>query len=305
MAFLDEQRWQSKIFDGTWRTADGGVKEVVEPATGDKLGSVGFAALSDLERSALRAREAQVAWAAAPFRERAAVMRRAAELWAKYSDDIQGWLIRESGGTRAKTARELSDAVDECLEASALASHALGEVLPSEKAPLSMSRRVPVGVVGVIAPFNAPVKLAIRSVAPALGLGNAVILKPDPRTPVSGGVVFARIFEEAGLPAGVLHVLPGGADVGSALVTDANVQAVSLRRRSGPDHRWTSRRPRRPAPPGPGPRGSRAAWVRGVLQARGVRRTRDQAAGDARGQQVVPGDLNLNGGLWPEVRASR
>ena len=228
MAFLDEQRWQGKIFDGTWRMADGGVKDVVEPATGDKLGTVGFAALSDLERSALRAREAQVAWAAAPFRERAAVMRRAAELWAQYSDDIQGWLIRESGGTRAKTARELSDAVDECLEASALPSHALGEVLPSEKAPLSMSRRVPVGVVGVIAPFNAPVKLAIRSVAPALGLGNAVILKPDPRTPVSGGVVFAWIFEEAGLPAGVLHVLPGGADVGSAMVTDANVQAVSF-----------------------------------------------------------------------------
>ena len=132
------------------------------------------------------------------------------------------------GGTRAKTAQELSDAVDECLEASALPSHAVGEVLPSKKAPLRMSRRVPVGVVGVIAPFNAPVKLAIRSVAPALGLGNAVILKPDPRTPVSGGVVFARILEEAGLPAGVLHVLPGGADVGSAMVTDANVQAVSF-----------------------------------------------------------------------------
>src|SRR4029077_4163294 len=124
MTFLDEQRWQGKIFDGTWRTADGGERPVIEPATGDKLGTVGFAALSDLERSALRARAAQVSWAAAPFRERAAVMRRAAELWAQYSDDIQSGLIRESGGTRAKTARELSDAVDECLEASALPSHA-------------------------------------------------------------------------------------------------------------------------------------------------------------------------------------
>ena len=57
MAFLDEQRWQGKIFDGTWRRADGGERPVVEPATGDKLGTVGFAALSDLERSALRARE--------------------------------------------------------------------------------------------------------------------------------------------------------------------------------------------------------------------------------------------------------
>ena len=228
MTFLDGQRWQGKIFDGTWRAADGGERPVIEPATGDKLGTVGFAALSDLERSALRAREAQVAWAAVPFSERAAVMRGAAELWKNHGDDIQSWLIRESGGTRAKTTRELHDAVNECLEASALPSHALGEVLPSEKAPLSMSRRVPVGVVGVIAPFNAPVKLAIRSVAPALGLGNAVILKPDPRTPVSGGVIFARIFEEAGLPAGVLHVLPGGADIGSALVTDTNVQAVSF-----------------------------------------------------------------------------
>ena len=61
MTFLDQQRWEGKIFDGTWRTADGGVRPVIEPASGDKLGTVGFAALSDLERSALRAREAQVA----------------------------------------------------------------------------------------------------------------------------------------------------------------------------------------------------------------------------------------------------
>ena len=83
-----------------------------------------------------------------------------------------------------------------------------------------MARRLPVGVVGVIAPFNVPIILAIRAVAPALALGNAVIFKPDPRTAVSGGVVLARIFEEAGLPTGLLHMLPGGADVGEALVDD-------------------------------------------------------------------------------------
>jgi benzaldehyde dehydrogenase (NAD) len=95
MTFLDGQRWQGKIFDGTWRAADGGERPVIEPATGDKLGTVGFAALSDLERSALRAREAQVAWAAVPFSERAAVMRGAAELWKNHCDDIQSWLIRD------------------------------------------------------------------------------------------------------------------------------------------------------------------------------------------------------------------
>jgi benzaldehyde dehydrogenase (NAD) len=228
MTFLDEQQWQGKVFDGTWRTADGGERTVIEPATGDELGAVGFAALSDLERSAIQAREAQVAWTAAPFRERAAVRRRAGELWATYTDEIKRWLIRESGGAEVRTSHELIDATAECFEASALPSHAPGEVLATETALLSMSLRVPVGVVGVIAPSNAPFKLAIRSVAPALALGNAVILKPDPRTAVSGGVVFARIFEEAGLPSGVLHVVPGGGDVGSAMVTNPNVQAVSF-----------------------------------------------------------------------------
>jgi benzaldehyde dehydrogenase (NAD) len=80
----------------------------------------------------------------------------------------------------------------------------------------------------VISPFNYPLILSIRAVAPALALGNAVVLKPDPRTAVCGGVVLAAIFEEAGLPAGLLHVLPGGADVGEALVADPAVSMVSF-----------------------------------------------------------------------------
>jgi len=73
-------------------------------------------------------------------------------------------------------------------------------LIPSEEPRLSMVRRYPVGVVGVISPFNVPIILGIRSVAPALALGNAVLLKPDPRTAVTGGLVLARIFQEAGLP---------------------------------------------------------------------------------------------------------
>ena len=91
-----------------------------------------------------------------------------------------------------------------------------------------MARRLPVGVVGVIAPFNAPIILAIRAIAPALALGNAVVLKPDPRTAVCGGVVFARIFEEAGLPRGLFHVLPGGADVGAAVVDDPLIRVIAF-----------------------------------------------------------------------------
>jgi aldehyde dehydrogenase family protein len=83
-------------------------------------------------------------------------------------------------------------------------------------------------VVGVIAPFNVPTILAIRAVAPALALGDAVVLEPDPRTAVSGGVLFARVFEEAGLPAGVFQALPGGADVGEALVTAPAVRVIAF-----------------------------------------------------------------------------
>jgi benzaldehyde dehydrogenase (NAD) len=83
-------------------------------------------------------------------------------------------------------------------------------------------------VVGVISPFNVPLILSTRSVAPALALGNAVVLKPDLRTPVSGGFAIAAVLAEAGLPDGLLHVLPGGAEAGSALVTDPSVRVVSF-----------------------------------------------------------------------------
>src|SRR5436190_1205293 len=83
-------------------------------------------------------------------------------------------------------------------EAAALPSHPLGEILATAKPRMSLARRVPAGVVGVISPFNFPLILSIRSVAPALALGNAVLLKPDPRTAVCGGYVLARIFQEAG-----------------------------------------------------------------------------------------------------------
>jgi benzaldehyde dehydrogenase (NAD) len=214
MNFLDEHRWSGKVFTGEWTAPDGGTIPVVEPATGIEIGRVGEASLGDLERSVARARQAQAEWAAVSFTERAAVMRRAADLWTQHSAEVHNWLMREAGGIRLKAQYEVYGAVQECLESSGLPSHALGEVLPTDRAQLSMSRRTPVGVVAVIAPFNMPLKLAIRSVAPALALGNAVILKPDPRTPVSGGVVLARVFEEAGLPAGVLHVLPGGGELG-------------------------------------------------------------------------------------------
>ena len=227
MSFLDESTWHAAVYSDGWVKA-AGEAAVTAPATGAEIGRIGIADAHDIARAARRAAEAQRAWAARPYPERAAVLRRAGQLWEEHAAEVGDWLVREAGSIPPKAGVETETAAQECYEAAALASHAIGEIIPSAQPRLSLVRRLPVGVVGVISPFNFPLILAIRSVAPALALGNAVVLKPDPRTAVSGGVSIARIFEEAGLPEGVLHVLPGGAEAGEALVTDPHVRTISF-----------------------------------------------------------------------------
>ncbi|HKT02205.1 MAG TPA: benzaldehyde dehydrogenase [Rugosimonospora sp.] len=226
---LDQETWTNRIYiGGAWVPGSGGTIEVTEPATGNVLGQVGLANADDLAKAAESAAEAQREWAATPHPQRAAVLRKAAQLWGQYGDEISWWNVREVGAIPPMAGFALHVAEQECYEAAALPSRPYGELLASEEPRLSMARRVPAGVVGVISPFNVPIILGIRSVAPALALGNAVILKPDPRTAVTGGVVLARVLEEAGLPAGVLQMLPGGVDVGEAMITHPLVRVISF-----------------------------------------------------------------------------
>jgi benzaldehyde dehydrogenase (NAD) len=228
LALMEPTSWAGSIFNGTWRTGAGGSAPVIEPATGLELGRTGVASAADVAAAAASAAAAQREWAAESFENRAAVLRRAGALWERHHAEVEKWIVSEAGSTAPKAGVETERAAQECYEAAALASRPLGEVLPTTAPRLSMTRRLPTGVVGVISPFNFPLILAINSVAPALALGNAVLLKPDPRTTVSGGVSIARVFEEAGLPAGVLHLLPGGADVGAALVNDPHVRTIAF-----------------------------------------------------------------------------
>lgn len=229
MGVLDAETWTGKVhLDGAWATGGGAPLPVREAASGDVIAELGTASVGQVEEAARTAARAQRDWAALPPAARAAVLRRAGELFTKHTDEITPWIVRESGGTWAKAATEVLAAVAECGEASALPTHPHGNTLATNKDRWSLSRRIPAGVVSVIAPFNYPLTLAIRSVAPALALGNAVLLKPDPRTSVCGGVVIQRIFEEAGLPAGVLQMLPGGSEVGAAVVNSPEVRIISF-----------------------------------------------------------------------------
>jgi benzaldehyde dehydrogenase (NAD) len=228
VGLLDTTTWHGSIFSDGWVEAAGGSQAVRSPATREEIGRVGLANADDVKRACARAAQAQRDWAAASYLERAAVLRRAGQLFEQHADEIGDWLVREAGSIPPKAQVETSTAAQECYEASALASHPLGEIIPSAQPRLSLARRLPVGVVGVISPYNFPLILSIRSVAPALALGNAVVFKPDPRTAVCGGVVLARVFEEAGLPDGLFHVLPGSADVGEALIAAGEVRVVSF-----------------------------------------------------------------------------
>ncbi|MCT2020145.1 aldehyde dehydrogenase family protein [Kocuria marina] len=228
MAVLEDGRWDGKIFVGDWTEGSGEPITVLNPASEAVLGHVGAATPEDVYRAATAASSAQRSWAALKPTERAAVLRRAGQLFEEHAAEVVDWVVRETGAIHPKAGMEAHVAAQECFEASALPTHAKGQVLATDDPHWSLARRLPAGVVSVISPFNFPLILSIRSVAPALALGNAVLLKPDPRTPVTGGVLIARIFEEAGLPEGVLHVLPGGGDAGAAAVDAPEVRIVSF-----------------------------------------------------------------------------
>jgi benzaldehyde dehydrogenase (NAD) len=221
--------WTERLYIAGWKTAHGGAIDVNEPATGAVLTRIGLADAEDVDLAARTAAQAQAAWAATPFDQRAAVMRRAEQLLAERADEFQHWNVREAGSIGPKAGWELQATREQLSMCAALPMQPVGQIFPSAMpGRTNYWRRVPIGTVGVIAPWNFPLLLAMRSVAPALALGNAVILKPDVQTPVIGGALIAQLFADAGLPGGVLSVLPGGPAAGDALVRHPLVDMISF-----------------------------------------------------------------------------
>ncbi|MBO1541167.1 benzaldehyde dehydrogenase [Pseudomonas sp. OA65] len=216
------------VFNGDWVPASGPLQTIIEPATGERLMRCATADTADIAKASRDAALAQPAWAALGPRQRAAIFRKAADVAEQSFDELALYVARETGAALFKGQHEVREAIVLLHQAAGLLSQAHGVVLPSEAGRLSYARRQPHGVVGVISPFNFPLVLSMRSVAPALAAGNAVVLKPDPQTPVSGGFLIACLFEAAGLPKGLLQVLPGAADAGEALCRDPNVRMIAF-----------------------------------------------------------------------------
>lgn len=217
--------------DGEWQT--GNSKKTmtnVNPFTGEELFTIQAATKDDLNRAYDAATLAQEQWANELPQVKRGILEKAITVMQENKNMIIDWIIKESGSTFMKATSEFQASLNILKEATTYPYRMEGKILPSQ-VPGKENRvyRNPLGVIGIISPWNFPFHLAIRSIAPALATGNAVVIKPATDTPVTGGLIFASIFEAAGLPKGLLNVIVGrGSEIGDDIVTHPAPRLISF-----------------------------------------------------------------------------
>ncbi|GAA1044540.1 aldehyde dehydrogenase family protein [Streptomyces murinus] len=220
-----------QYIDGEWRPGSGSWDVIdFNPYDDEKLASITVATVDEVDQAYRAAERAQKAWADTNPYARRSVFERVLRLVEDREQEIADLIIAELGGTRVKAGFELHLAKEFLRESVHLALRPEGRILPSPgEGKENRVYRVPVGVVGVISPFNFPFLLSLKSVAPALALGNGVVLKPHQNTPIAGGTLIARLFEEAGLPAGLLNVVVTDiAEIGDAFIEHPVPKVISF-----------------------------------------------------------------------------
>ncbi|MCL6625216.1 MAG: aldehyde dehydrogenase family protein [Alicyclobacillus shizuokensis] len=228
---MDKRALSRQYIDGVW--CEGRSETVysdVNPYSQESIAQIRFASVADIDDAYHAALRSQPNWGKTSAYERSALLQRVAGLLEQKRQDIVQLIVEELGGTQVKAHVEIDIALGMLRAASDLPLRMEGSIRPS-MIPGKENRiyRLPIGVVGVISPFNFPLALSIRSVAPAIAAGNAVVLKPDPQTFLTGGSLVAQLFEQAGLPAGVLNmVVPDIAEVGDAFVEHPIPRLISF-----------------------------------------------------------------------------
>lgn len=219
-----------QLVDGQWCAADDGASSVVvNPATEEDIASVPASKAADAQRAMAAAKQSQRAWARMTGVERAAFIVKAGQLMLERIDAIATAITQEQGKPLAHARMEVMGGIGHLNYHAEWARRMAGSTLPADRRNAHMlTLKQAYGVVVSIIPWNFPIAVLCRKIAPALMAGNAVVAKPAEATPVSALLV-ARCFVDAGLPAGVLNVLTGrGREVGEALVTHPDTQIVTL-----------------------------------------------------------------------------
>ena len=215
------QPYNRQYIDGQWCQGSGDWDVIdFNPYNGEKLAAITVATATEVDLAYRAAERAQQTWTASYPYDRRRVFVQAAQLMAEREPEIVEAMISELGGTRVRAGDELGLCQELLREAAQLPLRSEGRILASPvRGKENYVTRVPVGTICVIAPSNFPLLMALKPLAAALALGNAAVLKPHQSTPVCGGVLIARLLEEAGLPPGLLNVLVTDiAEVGDALI---------------------------------------------------------------------------------------
>ncbi|WP_406394145.1 aldehyde dehydrogenase family protein [Streptomyces sp. NBC_00887] len=229
MSFFNELAHQ--YIDGEWLTGSGSWDIIdFNPYNGEKLGAITVATAAEVDRAYRAAERAQTEWAAAMAYDRRAVLENAVRLVGERRNDIVEAIIDELGGTRFKAEYEVDAAHEFLREAVRQTLRPSARLLPSvADSKENRVYRLPVGVIGVISAFNFPFLVTMKTVAPALALGNAVVVKPHQNAPIVGGGLVAKIFEDAGLPGGLLNVvITDSAEIGDAFIEHPVPKVISF-----------------------------------------------------------------------------
>jgi acyl-CoA reductase-like NAD-dependent aldehyde dehydrogenase len=229
MAILGAKTYRNYI-GGEWvDAASGETFETRNPASGDVLGVFPASTTEDMNRAVAAANEAYERWRLVPAPKRAELLFRVAEMFVARKDDLTEEMVKEMGKVRPEAAGDVQEAIDMTYYMAGEGRRLFGQTTPSELPDkFCMSLRMPVGVVGAITPWNFPIAIPSWKIAPALVCGDTVVFKPAEDTPLLAER-FVEMFEEAGLPPGVLNVVHGaGETVGEHLVKHPDVPLVSF-----------------------------------------------------------------------------
>ncbi|TKX74912.1 aldehyde dehydrogenase family protein [Halorubrum sp. GN11_10-6_MGM] len=223
--------WDEIYVDGEWRASESGETIAVEdPSTRETVTEVASATEADVDAAYEAAAEAQASWGEQPPARRQEVVEQFHEALEANADEIIELLEYEVGGSAIMGETSIQIAGDHAGEAATLPRRMKGEHaasnIPGKENQLQVG---PKGVVTVISPWNFPLNLSMRAVAPAIAAGNAVVLKPSTNSPITGGLLFAKLFEETDLPEGVLNVVTGrGSEIGDRVASHPESDVVAF-----------------------------------------------------------------------------
>lgn len=231
----DENNVVQNLLNGEWVSSKSGkYVEIYSPVDGSLIGKVQAMTREEVDYSIATAKEAQRSWKTVTINDRANILYKAADLLEEYTDELANIMMMEIGKDMKSCRSEVVRTADFIRFTADSAKNISGETIRGDSFPgykhnkVSVVSREPLGVVLAISPFNYPVNLSASKIAPAVVIGNTVVLKPATQGSLSG-IFLARIFEMAGLPKGVLNTITGrGSEIGDYLTTHKDINFINF-----------------------------------------------------------------------------